>query len=447
MTAISDKWTSLGGARSVVGDVVSGHGEGSEIIGGGTPVSFQDFQHGSIFFKTSTCAHEVHGPILDLYDTLGRQRSALGLPISDVQPARAADPTNYLFSDFEDGVIYWESASRDALTGEPGPARTFSLTPLASSVVRGASGFDPTAAGITRRVRDEIEARVQPQGRVESCRIERITDYSCEGDVVHNRQYVFEVVVVAQQGCFLSFVNPSVTLHLRIDLVYDRAARTISGFLRQREFEIHSFLGIGENEIRTAITNSLDPLVGTAVMSQTLPEGTNVLSVKVLTSGDTAIFIEPGCFISTAAARAAGVPPDHPYLGALRRFRDEHLAGLEGGAEVIGIYYLLAPQLVAVIDREPASAELYGALVEDFIFPAARLISEGSPEAVLRQYAPALRLIAAIGKLPNAYEVCREIAGVLSRSLIELVGSGRHEEFGRRVLEVLQDAAREHLPD
>jgi hypothetical protein len=98
MTAISDKYLSLGGLTSFLGAPVSGEVAAAK---GGVK---QEFQHGSIYWHPSVGAFEVHGLIRERWLMLGAEASFLGYPLSDEAPARNGFGR---FNTFEGGAIFW----------------------------------------------------------------------------------------------------------------------------------------------------------------------------------------------------------------------------------------------------------------------------------------------------------------------------------------------------
>jgi uncharacterized protein with LGFP repeats len=91
------RWAQLGGIRSVLRYPVSdespcGPGDGR----------FNHFEGGSIYWRADIGAHEVHGPIRDLWAQLGWQAGRLGYPVSGVGnfPGGSA-------SRFQRGTVTW----------------------------------------------------------------------------------------------------------------------------------------------------------------------------------------------------------------------------------------------------------------------------------------------------------------------------------------------------
>ncbi|MGZ4437871.1 MAG: SpoIID/LytB domain-containing protein [Nocardioidaceae bacterium] len=93
-TPIIARWSSLGGAKSVVGAVRSPESR----IGSG---SVQVFDRGRIFYSAATGAHELYGPILTAYRSIGGARSRLRMPTTGVQ----ARYDGYR-AKFQRGIVY-----------------------------------------------------------------------------------------------------------------------------------------------------------------------------------------------------------------------------------------------------------------------------------------------------------------------------------------------------
>lgn len=106
-------WTPQTGAHEVHGDIrVKWAQLGSTRFPGypitdetGTPDGvgrFNRFENGMIYWKPAIGAHEVHGAILALWESMGFERSQLGYPVSDEM-----DMPGGRLSRFEGGEIRW----------------------------------------------------------------------------------------------------------------------------------------------------------------------------------------------------------------------------------------------------------------------------------------------------------------------------------------------------
>lgn len=109
---IRDKWAEIGWERSTLGFPTTDETVTPDGIG-----RFNHFQGGSIYWSPKTGAHEVHGAIRDEWARLGWERSALGYPISDETNQVNGNGT---FNLFEHGTILWfRSSSSIAVSSLP----------------------------------------------------------------------------------------------------------------------------------------------------------------------------------------------------------------------------------------------------------------------------------------------------------------------------------------
>jgi hypothetical protein len=96
--AIRDKWLSLGGEGSFLGQPLTDELTTPDGVG-----RFNHFQGGSIYWTPNTGAFEVHGAIRDRWAELGWERSYLGYPTSDEVGFSEGGRAN----SFQNGGIYW----------------------------------------------------------------------------------------------------------------------------------------------------------------------------------------------------------------------------------------------------------------------------------------------------------------------------------------------------
>jgi hypothetical protein len=83
-----------------------------------------------------------------------------------------------------------------------------------------------------------------------------------------------------------------------------------------------------------------------------------------------------GCFITAACCEIVGLRDDCFELASLRGFRDGPLAATAGGRRDIGIYYAVAPQIVAEIRRRGEQRRLLAEYVRTIV-PAAVAVRLG----------------------------------------------------------------------
>jgi uncharacterized protein with LGFP repeats len=99
MTAIDDKYASLGGAGGFLGQPSSPETDTPDHHG-----RYKHFQYGSIYWTPQTGAHEVHGLIREKWSSLGWERSFLGYPITD---ETSTPDGGGRYNHFQGGSVYW----------------------------------------------------------------------------------------------------------------------------------------------------------------------------------------------------------------------------------------------------------------------------------------------------------------------------------------------------
>jgi hypothetical protein len=101
MSAISDKYASLGGPQGFLGASTTSEKKTPDKRG-----RFTHYEHGSIYWSPETGAHEVHGAIRDLWASLGWEHPPLGYPLSDETGVGGGR-----FNDFQGGSIFWSPST------------------------------------------------------------------------------------------------------------------------------------------------------------------------------------------------------------------------------------------------------------------------------------------------------------------------------------------------
>jgi hypothetical protein len=100
------------------------------------------------------------------------------------------------------------------------------------------------------------------------------------------------------------------------------------------------------------------------------------------------------CFITTACCEVLGLPDDCFELRALRRYRDEVLAGTPDGRASIAAYYVLAPALLNALDAKTRS-EILRRLYARFILPSALAAHLGFDRLAFNIYARMMQELSA----------------------------------------------------
>lgn len=210
---IADRWILLGGHKSVIGFPVTDEQVTPDGIG-----RYNHFHNGSIYWKPTTGAHEVHGLVRAFWSSQGWERSSLyGYPISEETVALSSGNR---FSDFEDGMIIWIPPDKEAVDAAP------------LSLTVGGIALPLTSDAVLQRLSDaltNIVNNLPPDpnnhilgGTMTSAPVFRsglVTDYACVTTPpawtgsVHNRRYM----ISCDFDVKLSVV-PDIHVHLDADI-------------------------------------------------------------------------------------------------------------------------------------------------------------------------------------------------------------------------------------
>lgn len=82
------------------------------------------------------------------------------------------------------------------------------------------------------------------------------------------------------------------------------------------------------------------------------------------------------CFLTSACVSAKGLPDDCYELKTLRDYRDHWLTKAEGGLAAISHYYIVAPKIVAAIDKLAERNEIYEMIYDKMIKPCVEFIEQ-----------------------------------------------------------------------
>ncbi|MEV1282668.1 hypothetical protein AB0J00_07350, partial [Modestobacter sp. NPDC049651] len=97
--ALKDKWRALGGLNSVLGYPIT-----DELwSNGGNP--YNNFKDATLIWSAATGAHYVKGALRDKWNEWGSDGGRLGMPMTDEQ----AGPGGVYYNDFQRGSVYWRS--------------------------------------------------------------------------------------------------------------------------------------------------------------------------------------------------------------------------------------------------------------------------------------------------------------------------------------------------
>ena len=272
--AIRAHWGDFGYENGWLGFPLTDETKTPDLVG-----RFNHFEGGSIYWKPSISAHEVHGAIRAFWAANGWERNPdLGYPISDEQAHR-----NDRFSDFENGVVFWSAAS--------GTTNTLSPTPLLNA--------SRPRADMEKLIGDTLVAKLKAaNGRVyieDGPRIDSITDYTFEGGRVHNRQYVF-YVKIGYDVSGLPDPDSEITLNIRVEL--DRTLSAVTATITYGHFHSHvpfpTSIGQSASGINDQLKAAIDPLINVPQSVQAVPTDSlgMILSMKVMPNGDFNTYVQ-----------------------------------------------------------------------------------------------------------------------------------------------------------
>lgn len=98
------------------------------------------------------------------------------------------------------------------------------------------------------------------------------------------------------------------------------------------------------------------------------------------------------CYLTTACVRYRGLPDDCEELTVLRSFRDTYIRGINGGGEMISLYYNKAPAIVAAIDKQPDPSPTYARIYQT-VDACVKDIKAGNSRSALNRYMTMVRIL------------------------------------------------------
>lgn len=137
-----------------------------------------------------------------------------------------------------------------------------------------------------------------------------------------------------------------------------------------------SFLEVVENVVCTAIDAAGD-VICTAIdtVGEVITKTGDWICEHIPIFGGGA-----GCYITTAICRKHKKADDCYELQMFRKFRDNWLITQPDGRQLIRKYYLLAPQIVSLIDQSQESDKIYDEINENYLMPCLNYIEKGDME-------------------------------------------------------------------
>lgn len=234
---------------------------------------FNHFERGSIYWKPTISAHEVHGLIHTCWANNDWEKNPdLGYPISDELPTHSGAANR--FCDFENGVVHWTSGSPHAASlppfvlGNASRTKTQMMEAISASIKEALSSDD------------RLYIKSGPK-------LAAIMDYSWDGAQVRNRRYKVRVDL----GVDISHApDPTVNLDVWIGVGFDRSVNAIWSYLDAWHTHTHvpfpTSKVLKAKEINAKFEEILDPMIGKPQNPENLPDGIALLSVKVMPNGD-----------------------------------------------------------------------------------------------------------------------------------------------------------------
>lgn len=296
--AIGNKWHSLKSERSVLGYPATDESTCPDKVG-----RYNHFQNGSIYWKPSTSAHEVHGLIRQLWAQGGWEKNAaLGYPISSELPTAAGSKNRY--SDFENGVIFWKYGNKAAkslakLTLGDASKSAKEMLAAINKVLLPALPKNVNGHKIYIEKGPYLGGPAMP-GQAPRGGLNLIewpmptTDYFFDAKGLHTRHYK----VTTELGIDVPWLpDITVTLTLYIEIQLDKKARKVFATPRywHSRVVVPAITGIGVKastinaKVKAAISSQMNKQNEVA----SIPAGVNLLSVKPMINGDLNVYMEP----------------------------------------------------------------------------------------------------------------------------------------------------------
>ena len=98
--------------------------------------------------------------------------------------------------------------------------------------------------------------------------------------------------------------------------------------------------------------------------------------------GDNVSSGSSGCFLTTACCEYMGLEDDCIELTTMRKFRDDYLLHNNVGAEIVKLYYKVAPQIVEGINAKEDKAQIYEEMYQKIVKIVDLVKASANDEAV-----------------------------------------------------------------
>ena len=229
-----------------------------------------------IFSKPTVSAHEVHGPIRNLWQSEGGEDGqTFGYPIANTLPVGPGSDATY--SDFEDGVIVLGQGA--SIAAQLQPFITKSRAEV-ESVVKS-------------KVHDVLTAADSQIYVTKPAQIVGVTDYSATTNGVRNRM----LSVAVSFGITVPNTNdPDVDLKLDIEIRLDRPSKSVQAVPRswgcKLELDFPTNWATTTTHVYNELKPKIDAVMNVPVHVMDVPSGVDVLSVKVMRDGSVSAFVQ-----------------------------------------------------------------------------------------------------------------------------------------------------------
>lgn len=296
--AIINKWGSLKWEKGVLGYPTTDETSCPDKVG-----RYNHFQHGSIYWKPTVSASEVHGLIRQRWAQDGWERNAaLGYPISNELTTKTGSKNRY--NDFENGVIFWKYGSKTAKV-----LNKLTIGGASKSAKEMLAAIGKVLAPAMPKTVDGHKLKIEkgpylggpaipgqsPRGGLDL--IERTfptTDYFFDARGLHTRHYKVTTELAIDVPVLPDI---TVTLTIYIEIVLDKKARKVFAIPRYWKSRVvvpfPTTISVKASTINAKVKAAIQPQMNKRHDVADIPAGVNLLAVKPMPNGDLNVYMEP----------------------------------------------------------------------------------------------------------------------------------------------------------
>ncbi len=227
--------------------------------------------NGSIYWHPTTGPKLVRGAIRHTWAKTGWERGTYGYPTSD--EIRIAPNLNEWFSDFQNGVIYWE--------------KNKSVSPATASLSK-----SKVLAMFSKIFKDKVKDKEDLN--IDSIRIDKVGNTGYDFTRSKNREVTFKIEGDYESGIFF-IPNPSYTITLRIAFESDKnpdANTKCKLTARLAHWHIHTS-GVGHGDLLKGLREGIVNGFNKPLSLGEVPAQSRFLSFKVKKSGGIKLYFAP----------------------------------------------------------------------------------------------------------------------------------------------------------